>query len=144
MSGPGALPLLRNLTSLMSVWASTFSASSCSFPTSICSHLGLQEDKNTLYELVDFIEVIQIKVFAFYAEVSFDRFCKELLFVSVCFGDFVITEQCWIITLTLWLEKALDFAPRLVLVDLLANRVAEFFPTSLRSTLMLSFICFCN
>ena len=32
--GPGALPLLRNLTNLMSVWASTSATSSCSFPTS--------------------------------------------------------------------------------------------------------------
>ena len=34
LSGPGALPLLRNLTNLMSVWASTSATSSCSFPTS--------------------------------------------------------------------------------------------------------------
>ena len=32
-----------------------------------------------LYELVNFIEVIQIKVVALYAEVSFNRFGKELL-----------------------------------------------------------------
>ena len=61
-----------------------------------------------LYELVDFIEVIRIKMFAFYAEVPlstavpFDRFSKELCFVSVCLGDFVVAAQCWIIALTLW------------------------------------------
>ena len=66
-----------------------------------------------LYEFVDFIKVIRIKMFAFYAEVSFDRFGKELRFVSVCFGDFVVVAQCWIIGPTLWLEEVLDFAPRL-------------------------------
>ena len=49
-----------------------------------------------LYELVDFIEVIRIKVVALYAEVSFDRFGKELRFVCVCRGDFVIMALCWI------------------------------------------------
>ena len=94
-----------------------------------------------LYKLVDFIEaryynilieVIRIKVFAIYAKVSFDRFGKELRFVSVCLGDFVVVAQCWIVALTLWLEEVLDFVPRLALVSLLANRVAKFFPTSLR------------
>ena len=71
-----------------------------------------------LYELVDFIEVIQIKVFALYAKVSFDRFSKELRFVCICLGDFVVLEQCWIIALTLWLEEVLDFASRLTLFGL--------------------------
>ena len=66
-----------------------------------------------LYEFVDFIKVIQIKLFALYAEVPFDRFGKVLRFVDVCLGDFVVVAQCWIVTLTLWLEKGLDFAPRL-------------------------------
>ena len=39
-----------------------------------------------LYELVDFIEVIRIKMFALYGKVSFDRFSKELRFVGVCRG----------------------------------------------------------
>ena len=47
-----------------------------------------------LYELVDFIKVIRIKMFALYAEVSFDRFGKELRFVGVCLGDFVVVAQC--------------------------------------------------
>ena len=32
--GPGALPLLRNLTNLMRVWASTLATSLCLFPMS--------------------------------------------------------------------------------------------------------------
>ena len=69
-----------------------------------------------LYELVDFIEVIRIKVVTLYAEVSFERFGKELCFVCVCLGDFVIMAQCWISALTLWLEKVFDFMPRLTLI----------------------------
>ena len=72
-----------------------------------------------LYELVDFIEVIRIEMFALYAEVSFDRFGKELRFVCVCLiSDFVIMAQCWLIALTLCLEKVTDFAPRLAWVRL--------------------------
>ena len=67
------------------------------------------------------IEVIRIKMFALNAEVPFDRFRKELRFVSVCLGDFVVVAQCWIIALTLWLEEVLDFAPRLTWIDLLAD-----------------------
>ena len=63
-----------------------------------------------LYELVDFIKVIRIKMFALYAEISFDRFSKELHFIGICLGDFVIVVQCWIVTLTLRLEEALDFS----------------------------------
>ena len=36
-----------------------------------------------LYELIDFIEMIRIKMFALYAEVPFDKFCKELCFAFV-------------------------------------------------------------
>ena len=56
-----------------------------------------------LSELIDFIKVIRIKMFALNAEVSFDRFGKELRFVGVCLGDFVVVAQCWIIALTLGL-----------------------------------------
>ena len=70
------------------------------------------------YELVDFIEVIRIKMFALYAKVPFDRFDKELRFVGVCLGDFVVMAQCWIIALTLWLEEVLYFAPRLAWIGL--------------------------
>ena len=71
-----------------------------------------------LYEFVDFIEVIRLEMFALYAEVPFDRFGKELCFVCICRGDFVIVVQCWIIALTLWLEKVFDFAPRLAWIGL--------------------------
>ena len=56
-----------------------------------------------LYELIDFIKVIRIKMFALNAGVSFDRFGKELRFVGVCLGEFVVVAQCWIIALTLGL-----------------------------------------
>ena len=56
-----------------------------------------------LHELIDFIKVIRIKMFALNAEVSFDGFGKELRFVGVCLGDFVVVAQCWIIALTLGL-----------------------------------------
>ena len=71
-----------------------------------------------LYEFVDFIRVIQIKIFALYAEVPFDRFSKELRFVGVCLGDFAVVAQCWIITLTFWLEKVFYFAPSLAWIGL--------------------------
>ena len=38
------------------------------------------------YELADFIKVIRIKIFALYADVSFDQFGKELRFIGVCLG----------------------------------------------------------
>ena len=57
-------------------------------------------------------------MFALYAEVPFDRFSKELRFVGVCLGDFVIVAQCWIIVPTLWLEEVLDFVPRLAWIGL--------------------------
>ena len=71
-----------------------------------------------LYELIDLIKVIRIKMFALYAEVSFDRFGKELYFVGVCVGDFVVMAQCWIVALILGLEEVFDFAPRLAWIAL--------------------------
>ena len=65
-----------------------------------------------LYEFVDFIKVIRIKMFALYAEVPFDRFGKGLRFVGVYLGGFFVVVQCWIIVLTLWLKKVLDLEPR--------------------------------
>ena len=65
-----------------------------------------------LYGLVDFIKVIPIKVITIYAQMSLDRFSKELCFVGVCLGDFVIMLQCWIIALILWLEKMFYFTAR--------------------------------
>ena len=41
-----------------------------------------------LNKFVDVMEVIRIKVVAFYVEVFLNRFGKELRFVSVSLGDF--------------------------------------------------------
>ena len=64
------------------------------------------------------MKMIQIKVIAFYAEVPFDRFRKELRFVSIGLGDFISVVQSWIIVLTLWLKEALNFALRPIGVGL--------------------------
>ena len=71
-----------------------------------------------LNKFVDVMEVIRIKMVAFYAEVSLNRFGKELRFVSVSLGDFVCVARSWIIALTLWLKEVLNFAARLVWVGL--------------------------
>ena len=60
-----------------------------------------------LDEFIDFIEVIRIKMIAFYAEMSLDRFGKELRLISVGLGDFVRVVQSWIVALTLPLNKFL-------------------------------------
>ena len=46
-----------------------------------------------LNKFVDVMEVIRIKMVAFYAEVSLNRFSKELRFVDVSLGDFVCVVQ---------------------------------------------------
>ena len=46
-----------------------------------------------LYEFVDFIKLIRIKILALYAEVPLDRFGKELRFVCVCLGDIVVLDN---------------------------------------------------
>ena len=66
------------------------------------------------YEFVDLIEVIRIKMDALDAKVPFDRFCKELRFVSVGLRDFASVLKSWIVALTLWLKEVFDSAPRLV------------------------------
>ena len=71
-----------------------------------------------LCELIDFIKVIRIKMFALNAEVSFGLFGKELRFVGVCLGDIVVVAQYWIVALTLWLEEVLNFPPRLIRIGL--------------------------
>ena len=71
-----------------------------------------------LDEFVDFIKVIRIKMIAFYAEVSLNRFGKVLRFISVSLGDFVRVVQSWIVALTPRLKEILDFAPLLVGVEL--------------------------
>ena len=69
-------------------------------------------------EFIDLMKDIQIKMVAFYAEMPFDRFGKELRFVGIGLGDFVCVAQSWIVALTLRLEEVLDFARRLVGVGL--------------------------
>ena len=69
-------------------------------------------------EFIDLMKVIRIKMVALYAEMPFDRFSKELHFVSVGLSNFVCVEQSWIIALTLWLKEVLDFVPRLIGVGL--------------------------
>ena len=71
-----------------------------------------------LDKFVDLMEVIRIKMIAFYAKMSLDRFSKELRFISVSLGDFACVAQSWIIALALWLKEVLNFAPRLVRVGL--------------------------
>ena len=66
-----------------------------------------------LDEFIDLMKVIRIKMVAFYAEMPFDRFGKELRFVGVGLGDFVCVAQSnWIVALTLRLKEVLDFAPK--------------------------------
>ena len=71
-----------------------------------------------LDEFIDLMKVIRIKMIAFYTEMPFDRFGKELRFVGVGLGDLVCEVQSWIVALTLRLKEVLDFAPRLVRVGL--------------------------
>ena len=97
-----------------------------------------------LYEFVDFIKVIRIRIFALYAKVPFDRFGKELRFVGVCLGDFVVAAQCWIIALTLWFEKVLDFAPRSLGSVSKLIELQNFSQLACVSTLSFSLTCFCN
>ena len=67
-----------------------------------------------LYEFGDLIEVVRIKMDALDAKVPFDRFSKELRFVSVGLGNFASVLQSWIVALTLWLKKVFDSVPRLI------------------------------
>ena len=48
-----------------------------------------------LYEFVDLIEVVQIKMDALDAKVPFDRFSKGLRFVSIGLGDFAKCAAEW-------------------------------------------------
>ena len=67
-----------------------------------------------LNEFIDIMKLIRIKIVAFDAEMSLNRFGKEFRFIGVSPGDFVRLAQSWIIALTLWLNEVLNFAPRLV------------------------------
>ena len=46
-----------------------------------------------LDKFIDLMEVIGIKMSAFYAEMSLDRFSKELRFISVRLGEFTCMAQ---------------------------------------------------
>ena len=50
-----------------------------------------------LDEFIDLMKVISIKMVAFYAEMPFDRFGKDLRFVGVGLGDFVRVAQSWVV-----------------------------------------------
>ena len=54
-----------------------------------------------LNKFVDLIKVIRIKMNAFFAEMSFDRFGKKQRFIGVGLDDSVCMVQGSIITLTL-------------------------------------------
>ena len=106
LSGPGALPLLRNLTNLIneSLSGNVF------HKLVLISHIKsvviwvLRRTKILMIILdkfIDFMEVIRIKMIAFYAEMSLDTLSKELRFISVRLGDFACIAQSWIIVLTL-------------------------------------------
>ena len=97
-----------------------------------------------LYELVDFLKVIRIKMFALYVEVSFDRFGKELRFIRVCLGDFVVVAQCWIVALTLGLAEVLNFAPNSLGSLSKLIELQNFSQLACVSTLRSSLTCFCN
>ena len=71
-----------------------------------------------LDEFIDFIKVIRIKMIAFYAEMSLDRFVKKLRLISIGLGDFVCMVQSWVVALTLRLKEVLNFEPRLIWVAL--------------------------
>ena len=75
---------------------------------------GIEVLINILYEFVDLIEVVRIKMDALDAKVLFDRFGKKLRFVSTGLGDFASVLRNWIVPLTLWLKEVFDLVPRLV------------------------------
>ena len=54
-----------------------------------------------LDKFIDLMGVFRIKMSAFYAEMSLDRFSKELRFISIRLGDFACVAQSWIVALTL-------------------------------------------
>ena len=70
-----------------------------------------------LFKLVDLIEVVRIRIVTLNAEVSFNRFGKDLHLISISLGGFRVGTQSRIIALTLWLEEVFNFTPRLKLVS---------------------------
>ena len=97
-----------------------------------------------LDEFIDFIKVIRIKMIAFYAEMSLDRFGKELRLISVGLGDFVRVVQSWVVALTLRLKEVLNL--RQDLLGLLSKlmELQNFSQLTSDSTLSSSLTYFCN
>ena len=100
---------VRNLTNLMSVWGSTSSTCKLIFisyvkPVVIWAFRRIKISMVTHNEFIDLMKMIRIKMMAFYAEMTFDRFGKELRFVGIGHGDLVCVVQSWIMALTLWLK----------------------------------------
>ena len=62
-------------------------------PRQICSHLGIKIPMIILNEFIDLMKVIRIKMVAFDAAMSLNRFGKEWRFVGVSLGDFVCVTQ---------------------------------------------------
>ena len=97
-----------------------------------------------LYKLVDLIKVVRIKIVTLDAEVSFDRFGKELRLISDSLGGFRFKSQSRIIALALWFEKVFDFTQgSLWLVSKLLS-LQNFSQLACDSIPRLSLISFCN
>ena len=81
---------------------------------------------------------------AFYAEMSLDRFGKELRFIGVSLADFVRVVQSWIVALTPRLKEILDFAPDSLELDPRLIELQNFSQLTSDSILSSSLTCFCN
>ena len=87
------LCMVSKKLNLVSVWAST-SARKLMLVAHVRSVViwvlrRIKTPMIILAEFIDLMKVIQIEMVAFYAEMPFDRFSKELRFVSVGLGDLV-------------------------------------------------------
>ena len=90
VSGPGALPLLRNLTNLINEGWGINICHELMFISNVKSIViwvlrRIKISMIILDEFVDFIKVIRIKMVAFYSKMPLDRLGKELRFVRVSF-----------------------------------------------------------
>ena len=150
MLRPGALPLLRNLANLMSVTVGRHLPQASAFsyfkPVVIWVFRRIKIPMIILYELIDFIKMIRIKMFPLNAELSSDRFGKELRFIGICLGDLIAVAQWWIVALTqaLRLKKSLILGQGSLgsLSKLIVSQ--NFSQLACVSTLRSSLTCFCN
>ena len=93
------------------------------------------------YKLVDLIEVVPIKIVTLDAEVSFDRFGKELRLISVSLGSFRVKSQSrWPFAL----RKFLILRQDLVWLVSKIMSLQNFSQLACDSLLRLSLISFCN